>query len=104
MNTITEDKTAGILDAIESIVVTESENSIQIEWDTTTTYTNQTINVVYRLKDNSDVFTSVTSVSRDAGTITTPTTLTAETDYTIWIRPEEADFYGQWQALNALTT
>lgn len=97
MNFITEDKTAGILDVLVDIEVSaSSERYFTVHWDTTESYTSQTVHVAYRLKNNTDSFSFIDSVSRDTGSASSPSGLESA-EYTIWLRTETADHYGVWQ-------
>jgi len=103
-NCITEDKTAGFLDTIDSIVITEISDGFHITWDTASSYTSQEVQIAYRLGDNSDAFTLIDSVARDTGQADTPATLETGEEYTMWIRPESPDYYGIWQCFKNLIT
>jgi len=103
MNCVLTDKTAAPLPRLEGVVLTGFPDRIDAAWDNTDSYPEQTVRLLYRLADNTDVFTAVTDVSRDGGQSSTGSGLTNGVEYTIWMRPETPLHYGEWQAFVGVT-
>ncbi len=103
MNCIIEDKSAAPLQRLERLVSYGAADSFHIEWDVSTPYPLQYVQMIYRVEDNSGTFDFVTLVDRDNGSVPSPA-LIADTNYTVWIRPEIEGFYGVWQSIKATTT
>jgi hypothetical protein len=102
MNYTTIGKTAAPLPKLASLTMEGHISSVDIDWAITTSYPDQIVSIMYRKADNSDFFVEVTQVDRDDGSIAI-INLVQDTQYTIWIRPETAIYYGEWQAYLALT-
>jgi len=98
MRCVLTDKTAAPLPRLEGVALTGADNQISVQWDTANGLPDQTVEMVFRLANNSDVFTYVPTATRDSGATATPATLTKGTEYTLWLRPETPLHYGEWQA------
>ncbi len=95
---ITSDKVAAPLHKLKSVVMVGFADHIAIQWATDVSYPQQTVEMIFRKSDNTDEFNIVTTNARDVGSMATPYTLEEGVDYTIWIRPVDPLYYGEWQA------
>ncbi len=103
MNCQSSDKVAAPLPKLSGVLLTGFENKIDVEWSTLDSYPNQSVRIIFRKNDNTDIFRESPTNYRDVGKISTLADLEPSIYYTIWIRPETATYYGEWQAYLAVT-
>ena len=93
-----------IFEELVPLVVTSLvgfDNSVQIFWDRSTLYSNQTVTCFARTNGNK--LTTRTIGPRDAGSIKTPNIFTTGDEVDIFIRVEDADGYWSWQLYEGIS-
>lgn len=80
-----------------------NDDNFVISWNTAMGYPDQTVKMMARLDNQVGNYLPRQSVSRDGGALTSTTGLPKGGLYIVWLRPETATTYGDWQFVTAIT-